>query len=175
MGQHLFSFISNAHQAQRGHALLDLGLGVMLLGIWLCYAMPMTSNWTGRWQMQMARGLFEDEWRSARWRAQMGAQVLRIRALPDCPSAQAAGSWSCGWQLVSDNGVLLLHETRLPLGLQITVKPDQDWRIDAWGEPLSGGASILFASVSNANLVPELLCMNVLGRLRRLRAETCSD
>mgnify|MGYP003704519285 CR=1 FL=1 len=63
----------------------------------------------------------------------------------------------------------------LGINWQAVGKLTGSWRIDAWGEPLSGGASIVFQAGTDAAPATELLCMNVVGRLRRIRGNSCSD
>jgi hypothetical protein len=127
-----------------------------------------------KWNVIQSRARFERDWRWARWSAQQSGQVIRLQALELCHASRTAG-WSCGWQTRVEATGQLLNETRLPAGLTVDTKPSSTWRIDAWGEPLSGGASIVFQAGTNATLATELLCMNVAGRLRRIQGNSCSD
>ena len=158
-----------------GYTWIDLLCSLSIMGTVLTYALTLPQTWVGRSDMMLARQRFEQDWRRARWSAQIMGQTVRLQPITSCVATPASSGWPCGWQTVVESSGLLLKETRLPSGLSVSTKPSDTWRIDAWGDPLTGGASILFQSVTDPTASPELLCMNVLGRLRRLRAETCSD
>ena len=155
-----------------GFALSEALCALILSAIVMTHALPATWAWSGRWSVETSRARFEQDWRQARWIALQTGQSLRIQALGLC--GRSLG-WSCGWQTIHEQTGLVIHESRLPAGISVTTKPSDVWRIDAWGEPLSGGASMLFQSLLNALTAPELLCMNVLGRMRRIQGFSCSD
>lgn len=146
-----------------------------LLGLVLGHALPMVQHWALKANLAQARARFEADWQAARWRAQQMGTVLRLQALPACRTSAGLGGWHCGWQVVVESNGQLLRESRLSAGLWVTPKPVDGWRVDAWGEPLGGGASVLFQSAAVPTQTPELLCLNVLGRLRRVQGEACSD
>jgi hypothetical protein len=158
-----------------GHALIDALGALALLGLVLSQALPLAQAWSQRVTLTQARARFEADWLASRWRAQQMGGVLRLQALPGCLTASGTGGWHCGWQVVVESSGQLLRESRLPAGLWVTPKPLDGWRVDAWGEPLSGGASVLFQSATSPGQTPELLCLNVLGRLRRVQGGACSD
>ena len=158
-----------------GHALIEALGALALLALVLTQALPLISTWAPRASLTQARARFEADWLAARWRAAQLGSVLRLQALPSCHTSAGSGGWHCGWQVVVESTGQLLHESRLPAGVWVMPKPLDGWRIDAWGEPLSGGASVLFQSISLPTQTPELLCLNVLGRLRRVQGSACSD
>jgi type II secretory pathway pseudopilin PulG len=158
-----------------GYTWIDLLCSLSIMGTVLTYALPLPQAWVGRSDMMLARQRFEQDWRRARWSAQIMGQTVRLQPITSCLATPASSGWPCGWQTVVESSGLLLKETRLPSGLSVSTKPSDTWRIDAWGEPLSGGASIMFQSNLQAALAPELLCMNLLGRLRRLQGTSCSE
>jgi Tfp pilus assembly protein FimT len=155
-----------------GFVLAQTLCALAMAGIVMTHALPSTWTWSERWRIDTSRSRFEQDWRQARWIAQQIGQPLRIQPLGSC--GRASG-WSCGWQTINEQTGQLIHESRLTAGLSVSTKPSDFWRIDAWGEPLSGGASILFQSNLNTTMPPDLLCMNVVGRLRRIQGSTCSD
>jgi hypothetical protein len=150
-------------------ALCALALAGVLLGL----AWPLVAQVMGRYSVVQASAWFEHDWRRARFSAQQWAQSVRMQPLNTCLGATSG--WPCGWQTILEATGEVLHETHLPAGLMVTTKPSNVWRIDAWGEPLSGGASVLFQSVNDPGLTPQLLCLNVLGRLHRIQGLTCSN
>jgi Tfp pilus assembly protein FimT len=172
-GPHPFG--ASGRACARGHALIEALGALALLGLVLGHALPMVQHWALKANLAQARERFEADWQAARWRAQHMSTVLRLQALPACRTPAGLGGWHCGWQVVVESNGQLLHESRLPAGLWVTPKPADGWRFDAWGEPLGGGASVLFQSASVPIQTPELLCLNVLGRLRRVQGEACSD
>jgi Tfp pilus assembly protein FimT len=156
-----------------GFVLMDTLCALALAGVLLALALPQAAQVMGRYSVVQASAMFEHDWRRARFSAQQLAQTVRLQAIDHClPSVTG---WPCGWQTIIEATGQVLHETRLPAGLVVTTKPSNVWRIDAWGEPLSGGASILFQPAYPPGLAPQLLCMNVLGRLRRLQGQTCTS
>ena len=157
-----------------GFALIELLGALALTGILIGLAYPMVTDWMHRWHVIQSRARFERDWRWARWSAQQSGQVIRLQSLDHCHASRTAG-WSCGWQTRFEATGQLLNETLLPAGLTVDTKPSGSWRIDAWGEPLSGGASIVFQAGTDAAPATELLCMNVAGRLRRIQGNSCSD
>jgi Tfp pilus assembly protein FimT len=144
-----------------------------LAGVLMALALPLLVNVIGRFNVVQASAWFEHDWRRARFSAQQLAQAVRLQPLNSCPSSTTG--WTCGWQTVLESTGQVLHETHLPSGLVVSTKPSNVWRIDAWGEPLSGGASILFQSAQAPDGAPQLLCLNVLGRLRRIQGQTCTS
>ena len=158
-----------------GFSLIEVLFTLAWLGTVLIQSLGMGTQSAARQGLLGARAAFESDWRAARWRAARQSLTLRLQAISPCQRPGLSGGWHCGWLLSDESSGRVIFETRLAAGLMVTVKPNAPWRIDAWGDPLTGGASILFQSVTDPTASPELLCMNVLGRLRRLRAETCSD
>jgi hypothetical protein len=158
-----------------GHTLLELVFALACLAVGLAQSLALGSRSAARWSVVQARATFEADWRAARWQAAKLGQALRLQAIAPCTRPGLPSGWHCGWQLTLDESGRVLQETPLPSGLVVMVKPNAPWRVDAWGDPLSGGASVLFESVVERASAPELLCMNVLGRLRRLRSEACSE
>lgn len=158
-----------------GHALIEALGALALIGLISAQALPTIQAWSQHQSLVQARARFESDWHWARWRAQQSGNTLRLQALPGCPTVPAAGDWHCGWQWVIDGNSQLVRESHLPAGIGVTPKPTDGWRFDAWGEPLGGGASVLFQSSASLATTPELLCLNVLGRLRRVQGDTCSD
>ena len=142
------------------------------LSIGLAQSLPLWGSAGAGLALGQARAAFETDWRGARWQAQTRGHAMRLQAIVPCVRPNLPGGWHCGWQWVQEDTGQLIQESRLPPGLSVSVKPNSPWRIDAWGEPLSGGASILFQSTVGS-ATPELLCMNVLGRLRRVRGLAC--
>ena len=159
----------------RGHALIDALGALALLGLVLTQTLPLIPAWVQRATLVQARARFEADWLAARWQAQQTGHNLRLQPMAPCRTPAGAGGWHCGWQMVVEGNGQLLRESRLPAGLWVTPKPAEGWRGDPWGEPLGGGASVLFQSGTPGAALPELLCLNVLGRLRRVQGETCSD
>ena len=159
----------------RGHALIEALGALALLGLVLTQSLPLIPAWVQRANLAQARARFEADWLAARWQAQQRGNSLRLQPIAACRTPAGAGGWHCGWQIVLEGTGQLLRESRLPAGLWVTPKPAEGWRVDPWGEPLGGGASVLFQSVTPGAAQPELLCLNVLGRLRRVQGETCSD
>lgn len=159
----------------RGHALIEALGALALLGMVLSQTLPLIPTWVQRATLAQARARFEADWLAARWRAQQSGQVLRLQALPTCRTPAGQGGWHCGWQVVVEANGQLLRESRLPAGVWVTPKPVEGWRVDPWGEPLGGGASVLFQSGITNAVLPELLCLNVLGRLRRVQGVACAD
>ena len=159
----------------KGLTLLDALVAVAILAVWLVAALPSFAVLGGRLPVVQARAAFESDWRSARWQAQRLGQVLRLQPLALCRRPGVAGGWHCGWQLVVEGSGKVLQESHLAPGVWVTSKPNLPWRIDAWGEPLSGGASMLFQAASSDSIQPEVVCMNVLGRLRRVAGDLCGD
>jgi hypothetical protein len=162
-----------ARKAQ-GQALIGALASLSLLGVFVTMAWPSVNALRSRWPVLQARAAFERDWRSLRWRAQQWGQSLRLQPVTPCVTPSGSGGWHCGWQALNEANGAVLHQTLLPPGLRLTSKPNEPWRVDAWGEPLSGGASMLFESAW-APMTPELLCMNVLGRMRRLQGTTCTS
>lgn len=158
-----------------GHSLPEVLFTLAWLGIWMAQALPVWTQFGQRGSVSQARAAFETDWRAARWQAQKQGRTLRLQAITPCPRPGLPVGWHCGWQLAFDDTGRVLQESRLNPGLIVTVKPNEPWRLDSWGEPLSGGASILFQAVGASASAPELLCMNVLGRLRQVRSDSCSE
>lgn len=158
-----------------GHALLEALGALALWGLAFTQALPMIQTWSQRIALAQSRAHFEADWLAARWRAQQSGSALRVQGLPGCRTPAGAGGWHCGWQVVHEATGELWRESHLPSGVWVTPKPSDGWRVDPWGEPLGGGASVLFQSSVANGVPPELLCLNVLGRLRRLQVDTCSD
>ncbi len=159
----------------QGHALIEALGALALLGLVAAHSLPMPHAWAARLSLVQARARFEADWQAARWQAQRLGSALRLQALPGCHTAVGPGGWHCGWQVVIEANGQLLHESHLPAGVWVTPKPADGWRVDAWGEPLGGGASVGFQSSASAATTPEWLCLNVLGRLRRVQGDACSN
>jgi len=152
--------------------LWDTLCALTLTGVLLSMTLPMAAHVIGRYLVRQSSAMFEHDWRRARFSAQQLSQSVRLQPLVNCTGSSTG--WPCGWQTINEATGQVLHETHLPAGLVVTTKPSNVWRIDAWGEPLSGGASILFQSAHDSGLAPELLCLNVLGRLRRIQGPSCT-
>lgn len=151
----------------------DALCALALTGVFMSWSLPLAAQLMGRYNVIQASAQFEHDWRRARFSAQQLAQTVRLQPLNGC--ATPGTGWPCGWQIIIEATGQVLHETHLPSGLMVTTKPSNVWRIDAWGEPLSGGASILFQFSPNPGLTAQLLCVNVLGRLRRIQGLTCTN
>ncbi len=161
--------------ANRGLTLLDVLAGVALLSATLSMSQRALEPWRERWRLTQARAAFEADWQRARAHAQAHAQTLRLLPLQPCGSSNAAPSLRCGWRWVTHPVVQVVSQTSLPYGVMVTSKPADGWQIDTWGEPLGGGSSVLFQSILQPSIAAQTLCLNVLGRLRRVGGVTCSD
>jgi type II secretory pathway pseudopilin PulG len=164
-----------AHPRSHGLTLFEALASLALLTALLVSAIPTLSALRGRSAILQARAQFEADWQWARWHALRAAQTLRLQAIAPCPRQTTGNSLNCGWQWVALDQGQVFQASPLPVGLNVSFKPADGWRVDAWGEPLGGGASVLFQSTLAPGLVPQTLCLNVLGRLRRVQGEACSD
>ncbi len=159
----------------QGFTLIDALTCVALVGAIVTMSLSALDPWRERWRLTQARAAFESDWHHARALAQQGAQVLRLVPLSPCGQGQTPVSLGCGWRWVTHPQGQVMHQTSLPGGLAVISKPADGWQFDAWGDPLGGGASVLFQSTARPALSAQTLCLNLLGRLRRVGGTTCSD
>jgi Tfp pilus assembly protein FimT len=165
----------NHPRLSQGLTLIDALSCITLLALLGSLALPNWSTWGARWHLMQARARFEADWHWARWHAQQAAMALRLLPITPCPRSTGNDSLHCGWQWVGWPQGQVLRESALAVGLSVTYKPSNGWQFDAWGEPMGGGASVLFQSAQRPGVDAETLCLNVLGRLRRVRGEGCAE
>lgn len=159
----------------QGVTLIDVLAAVALLGATLTMSLTALEPWRERWRLTQTRAAFEADWQRARTHAQANAQTLRLLPLPSCGPLQAAPGMRCGWRWVTQPRGDTVYQTTLPDGVAVTPKPADGWQFDAWGDPLGGGASVLFQSTRLPSVAAQTLCLNVLGRLRRVGGSACND
>ena len=73
-----------------GYTWIDLLCSLSIMGTVLTYALPLPQAWVGRSDMMLARQRFEQDWRRARWSAQIMGQTVRLQPITSCPTMPAS-------------------------------------------------------------------------------------
>ncbi|MDI9331267.1 MAG: hypothetical protein QM527_08160 [Alphaproteobacteria bacterium] len=157
-------------QDQAGHALLGALTALALLGVMLSSAQPALHASGQRSMAAQARSSFEADWWANRWQSLRLGRGARLQTPSPCPATQP-----CPWQWVAPDIASTARESQPGSTVRWGFKPAEGWRIDAWGEPLSGGASAVFQAQSMGLGPAAWLCLNALGRLRRVQGQSCSE
>jgi Tfp pilus assembly protein FimT len=158
-----------------GISLIETLWVVCLTGLITAAGSTALGDWLLRIRIESARTSWANDLQTARLKASTDDVSAWLERLTDCNTSLGTTDWSCGWRLRTDAGVM--QETRPASGVQVLVNfnPPQSLQIDNQGDPVSGGASVVFrAQGAKLSQLSQSLCLNVAGRLRWVSGESCS-
>lgn len=191
-GQNLQKNHSARHCAQAGFNIIELMVGVVILGILASMAAPSFSESIKRYRINAIRDDLVASVQLARAEAiRRRRPVVLIREEQASCSAGVTLSdtheWSCGWRMVEDtnsNGTIsaterasILQTTTIPTGYSL-MHPGLGERMTAniWGQVTGAGQRFVIAppeGVSGKSTTT--VCINTGGRIRTLKDNVACD
>ena len=165
----------HARAAAQGWSLPELLIALAVLGLLSTQALPVWQSWNERLSVEAARDQLIMDLQSARVQALQRAQALRLQALNDCTwRSRNSNDWSCGWQLVTDDGAEVLLHSPLSQPLSVTYTKTVPLEISARGELGQVGDRWTVQARTAASGAAQSVCLSGGGRVRWVAAASCS-
>ena len=163
---------------QQGFSLPELCVVLAISGIAAVLAAPSVNQWLWRAKVEGAIRAWSADLQSARLQALRSGQAMQFQRTTQCSTVNLPnGDWRCGWETVSANGSdksVVLSNT-MNGELSVMLSPSQNMLlINAQGEPVAGGLRLVVKPRMNSIPIVISACINTAGRLRWVKAATCS-
>lgn len=166
---------------QRGAGLIELLIGLTLLGILAALAAPSLQQALIRQRVSSASAELAAALHWARWEALRSNAPVTLLRREDCGAALVdSGDWHCGWDLVAGVApdIERLQRFDLPTGLRMVHSGGGDLAFNRAGQPARVAHRFVIGLPADPGTgvapTPEAitLCMNRTGRVRAVHGQT---
>ena len=161
-----------------GFSLPELCVVAALTAIAAAMAAPAIGQWQWRARVENTAQAWASDLQSARLHALRTGQPMQLQRLNGCTQNHLPnGDWRCGWELINpaDNSRSAVLSNSLNGELSVVLAPAQNQLpINAQGEPVAGGLRLVIQPIQAGNKLVRSICINTAGRLRMVKASSCS-
>ena len=173
--QTLGFFIPSCTPTPRGFSLIELLIGLALLGSLASLAMPSWQRFQETRRVEAVRDQLIQDLQSARIRALQRGEAMQLARLAGCTWASSAESdWSCGWQLLLKADATVLQVAAIDTPLSVTFGKSVPLDISARGDLGTVGERWVIQSRLSTRPLAMTVCINSASRLRWVTGESCS-